>query len=64
MQGRKEADFQCQRGDYVQVRRGGKVIGRDQKEVKPTPDFPKPADNPEAHIPYDEWVNWSTLLGE
>lgn len=64
MKGRKDAQFECQQRDYVQVRRGGQVIGRNQKEVKPTSSFPSPGDNPEAHIPYEEWVNWPTLLGE
>jgi hypothetical protein len=64
MKGRKDADFKCQRNDYVQVRRGGQVIGRNQKGVKPTSEFPRPSENPEAHIPYEEWVNWRTLLGE
>jgi hypothetical protein len=40
------------------------VIGRNQKEVKPKQEIPNPKDNPEAHIPYEEWVNWPTLLGE
>jgi hypothetical protein len=64
MKGRKDADFECQRNDYVQVRRGGQVIGRDQKEVKPTVDFPRPSDNPEAHVPYEEWIKWNKILGE
>ena len=64
MKGREDAQFECQQRDYVQVRRGGQVIGRNQKEVKPTSSFPSPGDNPEAHISYEEWVNWPTLLGE
>ena len=60
----KTSPHQSQHQEYVQVRRGGKVIGRNQKEVKPTQEIPNPKDNPEAHIPYDEWVNWRTLLGE
>jgi hypothetical protein len=64
MQGNSKMPHKSQHKDYVQVRRGGKVIGRDQKEVKPTSSFSRPGDNPEAHIPYEEWVNWRTLLGE
>jgi hypothetical protein len=64
MQGNPKMPHKSQHKDYVHVRRGGKVIGRDQKEVKPTTEFPRPSDNKEAHIPYEEWINWSKLLGE
>jgi len=60
----KTSPHQSQHQEYVQVRRGGKVIGRDQKEVPKTPEFPYPSENPNAHIPYEEWVNWPKILGE
>jgi len=64
MKPNKDSEHTSQHVQYVQVRRGGKVIGRDQKEVKPTIEIPEPRENPEAHIPYDEWINWLTPLGE
>jgi hypothetical protein len=64
MKGNPKLPYKHQHSDYVQVRRGGQVIGRDQKEIKPTLEFPQPKNTESAHIPYEEWVKWDKPLGE
>jgi hypothetical protein len=52
------APFVHQRIDHVRIQHNGKTIGRDGKVVNPTTDFPQPKNNPEAHVPFSEWVKW------
>ena len=63
MKADKTSPHVSQHQDYVQVRSGGKVLGKDQNPVLPTKEFPKPSDNPESHIPYKDWIKWDHPLG-
>jgi len=40
----------------VVEQKGGKTVDVNGDEIKPTPEAPKPASAPEAHIPLDEWL--------
>jgi len=52
----------CQQIDYVKITHNGKVIGRNGREIKETPNCPKPGDAPEAHIPLHEFPNVADIL--
>jgi RHS repeat-associated protein len=51
MPGNPNAKFESQREPYVQIRHDGRVIGRGGAQQ---PD----KYNPDAHVPYREWINW------
>lgn len=64
MPGDHTAKWDCQKENYVHIRRDGKVIGPDQKEVMPTEEFTEPGANPISHISEKEWLKWEKPLGE
>jgi hypothetical protein len=47
-----------QQVDHVRVTRNGQVIGRDGKPILEVESCPKPSIEPDAHIPYHEWIKW------
>jgi len=59
--GDPNAKWESQREDYVQVRREGKVIGKDGNPIKEEPRV-STSDKPEAHISMREWLQWSSPL--
>jgi hypothetical protein len=54
--GKPKSDFASQRGPYVKETSGGKVRDVNGNEITPTKEFPKPKDNPAAHIPLKDWL--------
>jgi hypothetical protein len=57
MQGNPDYKMDYQLEDYVQLRSGGKVLGKDGREIS-NKDFNKPRKHKDAHIPLNEWMKW------
>jgi hypothetical protein len=45
-----------QRVDHVRINHNGNVIGRDGKPIMECDTVKYPANEPDAHIPYEEWI--------
>ena len=59
MKGDEESNNESQKKDYVQIRSGGKVIGRGGKVIEDGQDgYKKASHHPDAHISKDEWTEW------
>jgi hypothetical protein len=54
-QGVPDSPWPSQQVDHVIVRSGGPVLGRDGQSV-----VGSVKQNPDAHIPLSEWINWSS----
>lgn len=54
--GNPKSEFASQRGPYVKETSGGKVRDVSGNEIAPTKEFPKPGDNPAAHISLKDWL--------
>lgn len=58
MKGRKDAEYAHQRNDYVQLRSGGQVVLRDGSKIDKPISGQELSKLKDAHIPYEEWVQW------
>lgn len=52
-QGNPDSPFPSQQVDHVVVRSGGQILGPDGSPIEGTL-----AENPSAHIPLSEWLQW------
>ena len=50
-----DSPFPSQQVDHVVVRSGGRIIGPDGKPIVGTL-----KENPDAHIPLSDWLNWTS----
>jgi RHS repeat-associated protein len=53
-QGNPDSPLPSQQSDHVVVRNGGRIIGPDGKPI-----VGSLSENPQAHIPLSEWLNWT-----
>jgi len=54
-QGVPDSPWPYQQVDHVVVRSGGRILGRDCKPIDGSLQ-----ENPEAHIPLSDWLNWTS----
>jgi hypothetical protein len=54
-QGNPNSSFPSQQIDDVVVRSGGQILGPDGSPIEGSL-----SDNPQAHIPYSDWLGWSS----
>jgi hypothetical protein len=58
MKGDKNAEFSHQQVDYVQIRSGGQVVLKDGTKTNKPITGDELRKLKDAHIPYEEWINW------